>query len=164
MHVRPLIALALLWAISRPLLAVTSQSFQVSANVTPGCLVSGGVSHYGTLDFGSHPAVTTDTVNIALSGGLQLQCTSGVTLTLLVDGGQHNTSGRHLQLGTSANRVSYQLFRDVGLSQTLGIGQSVAVTYSDANNIRLPIYAQVQLPGDQPVGIYRDVLLVQLSW
>jgi spore coat protein U-like protein len=60
--------------------------------------------------------------------------------------------------------VPYQLFSDAAFSESLGIGQSVAVAYSDANNIRLPIYAQVQLPGDQPGGIYSDVLQVQLSW
>jgi spore coat protein U-like protein len=81
-----------------------------------------------------------------------------------VDGGQHNNSGRHLQLSTGNNRVAYQLFRDSAYSQSLGIGQSVAVAYADANNIRLPIYGQVQLPGNQPGGTYSDVLQVQLSW
>ena len=61
-------------------------------------------------------------------------------------------------------RVAYSLFRDAAYSQSLGIGQSVAVTYSDANNIRLPIYGQVVLPGNQPGGTYSDVLQVQLSW
>jgi spore coat protein U-like protein len=60
--------------------------------------------------------------------------------------------------------VAYQLFRDAGYSQSLGIGQTVAVAYADANNIRLPIYGQVQLPGNQPGGTYNDVLQVQLSW
>ena len=41
--------------------------------------------------------------------------------------------------------------------------QSVAVAYSDANNISLPIYGQVQLPGNQPGGTYSDVLQVQLA-
>lgn len=147
-----------------PLSAVTSQSFQVSATVTPGCLVVGGVSSYGSLNFGSHSALATGTVQAALTGGVQLQCTPGVTLNMTVDGGQYNSSGRHLQLGTGSNRLAYQLFRDAAYSQVLGIGQSVAVAYTDANNISLPIYGQVQLPGNQPGGTYSDVLQVQLSW
>ncbi|MNG41614.1 Spore Coat Protein U domain protein [compost metagenome] len=56
------------------------------------------------------------------------------------------------------------MFRDAALSQSLGISQSVSVAYGNANNITLPIYGQVQLPGDQPGGTYSDVLQVQLSW
>lgn len=147
-----------------PLAAVTSQSFQVSATITPGCLVVGGVSNYGSLNFGSRPALATGTVQVALTAGVQLQCTPGVTLNMSVDGGQYNSGGRHMQLTTGSNRVAYQLFRDAAFSLSLGIGQSVAVAYSDANNIHLPIYGQVQLPGNQPGGTYSDVLQVQLSW
>ena len=159
-------ALALLCATSLPLplAAVTSQSFQVSATVTAGCLVMGGVSTYGSLDFGTHSALATNTVQVSLSGGVQLQCTPGVTLNMTVDGGQYNSSGRHMQLNSGSARVAYQLFRDAAFSQSLGVGQSVTVAYSDANNIRLPIYGQVQLPGNQPGGTYSDVLQVQLSW
>ncbi|EJN27542.1 putative secreted protein [Pseudomonas sp. GM78] len=147
-----------------PLTAATSQSFQVSATVTAGCLVVGGVSNYGSLNFGSRSALASGTVQVALTGGVQLQCTPGVTLNMSIDGGQYNSGGRHMQLSTGSNRVAYQLFRDAAYSQTLGIGQSVAVAYGDANNISLPIYGQVQLPGNQPGGTYSDVLQVQLSW
>ncbi|MGL6243685.1 Csu type fimbrial protein [Pseudomonas sp.] len=147
-----------------PLAAVTSQSFQVSATITAGCLVVGGVSNYGSLDFGSQSALATGTVQVALSAGVQLQCTPGVTMNMSVDGGQYNSSGRHMQLTTGSNRVAYQLFRDAAFSQSLGIGQRVAVAYADANNISLPIYGRVQLPGNQPGGTYSDVLQVQLSW
>ncbi|MFC6690604.1 MULTISPECIES: Csu type fimbrial protein [Pseudomonas] len=147
-----------------PLSAVTSQSFQVSATVTATCLVMGGNSNYGNLDFGSQSALATNTVQVQLSGGVQLQCTPGVTLSMSIDGGQYNSNGRHLQLDGGSARVAYQLFSDAAFSERLGIGQNVAVAYSDANDIRLPIYGQVQLPGNQPGGIYSDVLQVQLSW
>lgn len=151
-------------AVPLPLAAATSQSFQVSATVTAGCLVVGGVSNYGGLNFGSRSALATGPVQVALTGGVQLQCTPGVTLNMSVDGGQYNSGGRNMQLTTGSNRVAYQLFRDAAFSQSLGIGQTVPVAYSDANNIRLPIYGQVQLPGNQPGGTYSDVLQVQLSW
>lgn len=147
-----------------PLDAATSQGFQVSASIVPGCLVVGGVSNYGNLNFGSQSALATSTVRVALTAGVQLQCTPGVTLTMSVDGGQYNSSGRHMQISSGSNRVAYQLFSDAAYSQSLGIGQSVTVTYADANNIRLPIYGQVQLPGNQPGGTYSDVLQVQLSF
>ncbi|MBK5304325.1 MULTISPECIES: Csu type fimbrial protein [Gammaproteobacteria] len=159
-------ALTLLCAVSipLPLPAVTSESFQVSATVAAACLVEDGVSNYGDLNFGTQSALATNRVQVQLSVGMQLQCTPGVTLNMSVDGGQHNSNGRHLQLESGSARVAYQLFSDAALSNSLGIGQSVTVVYNDANNIRLLIYGQVQLPGDQPGGIYSDVLQVQLSW
>ncbi|WP_347901091.1 spore coat U domain-containing protein [Pseudomonas purpurea] len=159
-------ALALLCAASlpMPLAAVTSQSFQVSATIAAGCLVVGGVSNYGNLAFGTASALSTSTVQVALTSGVQLQCTPGVTLSMTVDGGQYNSSGRHMQLNSGSARVAYQLFRDAAYSQALGISQSVSVAYTDANNISLPIYGQVQLPGNVPGGTYSDVLQVQLSW
>ena len=60
--------------------------------------------------------------------------------------------------------LAMMLATDQPLTQSLGIGQSVNVAYSDANNINLPIYGRVQLPGNQPGGTYSDVLQVQLSW
>lgn len=150
------------WSVG--LTAATSQSFQVSATVTAGCLVVGGVSDYGSLAFGSHSALSTSTVSAVLTGGVQLQCTPGVTLNMTVDGGQYNSSGRHMQLNSGSERVAYQLYSDAAYSQSLGISQSVAVAYSDANHISLPIYGRVQLSGSQPGGTYSDVLQVQLSW
>lgn len=160
------IALLLLSAASAPqsLTAATSQSFQVSATVTAGCLVVGGGANYGGLNFGSRSALATGTVQVALTGGVQLQCTPGVSLNMSIDGGQYNSSGRHMQVNSGSARVAYALFRDAAYSQSLGIGQSVAVAYSDANNISLPVYGQVQLPGNQPGGTYSDVLQVQLTW
>ncbi|KAF1032199.1 MAG: hypothetical protein GAK37_00549 [Pseudomonas sp.] len=147
-----------------PLAAVTGATMQVSASIVAGCLVVGGVSNYGNLNFGSYSALSTSTVSAAVTSGVQLQCTPGVTLSMSVDGGQNNSSGRHLKLNTGSAQVAYQLFTDAGLSQALGVSQNVNVAYSNANNITLPLYGRVVLPGNQPAGTYSDVLQVQLSW
>ncbi|MFJ3486433.1 spore coat U domain-containing protein [Pseudomonas sp. NPDC090202] len=147
-----------------PLTAATSTTFQVSASIVPGCLVVGGGSNYGSLNYGTFSVLSTSTVSASLASGVQLQCTPGTTLTMSVDGGQNNNSGRFMKIGSGSAVVAYQLYRDAGLSQTLGVGQSVSVTYSDANNIRLPIYGRVVLPGNQPVGTYSDTVQVQLTW
>lgn len=145
-----------------PLAAVTSTTFQVSASIIPGCLVVGGGSNYGNLAFGSYSALSTSTVSTALTSSVVLQCTPGVTLNMSVGGGQNNSSGRHLKLNTGTATVAYQLFSDAGFSQALGVNQSVVVAYGNANNITLPIYGRVVLPGNQPAGTYSDVLQVQL--
>ena len=147
-----------------PLLAATGATFQVSASIVPGCLVVGGVTQYGNLNFGTYSALSTQVVKVALSSGVTVQCTPGVALSMSVDGGLYSSTGRNLQLNSGSARVAYQLFRDAAFSQSLGINQSVSVTYSDASNISLPIYGRVVLPGNQPGGTYSDTLQVQLTW
>jgi spore coat protein U-like protein len=147
-----------------PLAAATGATFQVSANIVAGCLVVGGVSAYGNLNFGSNSALSTSTLSTSLVSGVQLQCTPGVALSMSVDGGQNNSSGRNLKISSGTAKVAYQLFHDAAFTQSLGISQSVSVAYSDANNISLPIYGRVVLPGNQPAGAYSDVLQVQLTW
>lgn len=160
----------LAWALSLgtvaapwPLDAATTASFQVSANITTGCLVVGGVSNYGALNFGTFSALATSTATAQLPGSsVKLQCTPGVTLNMQVDGGQNPGTSRNMKAGNSL--LAYQLYRDAGFSQSLGIGQSVTVPYSDSNSISLPIYGRLSLPGNVPAGSYSDVVQVQLTW
>ena len=158
------LAVCIGWGMPVSLLAVTSQSFQVSATITPGCLVASGGTNYGSLAFGSYSALATSTASVALTSSVVLQCTPGVTLSMTVDGGLYNSGGRRMQLNSGTAKVAYQLFRDAAFSQSLGISQSVSVVYSNANNITLPIYGRVQLPGNTPGGTYSDTLQVQLTW
>ncbi|PSS58364.1 spore coat U domain-containing protein [Pseudomonas sp. BBP2017] len=156
----------LVWSAPAPLTAQVGSSFQVSAQVVAGCLVVGGVSHYGNLNFGSHSALASGTVSTALTGtSVTLQCTPGVALSMSIGGGQNTSSGtRNLKRSTGSQLLAYQLFGDAGFSQNLGIDQSVAVTYSDPNAIKLPVYAQAQLSGTLPAGSYTDVVQVVLTW
>jgi len=146
-----------------PLAAATSSTFQVSATITSGCLVVGGGSQYGSLNFGSWSALATGSASAAVPGtGVTLQCTPGVALNMKVDGGQNASTSRNLKAGSSL--VAYQLFRDAAYSQSLGISQSVTVAYNDSTSISLPIYGRLSLPGNVPAGSYSDVLQVELSW
>lgn len=160
-----LLALSLCGA-SAPLDAALTSTFQVSASVVAGCLVVGGTSNYGTLDFGTYPALSTGNVTTALGGAtVTLQCTPGVSLSMSVDAGQNSASGtRNLKRSSGASLVAYQLFRDAGFSQGLGINQNVPVTYSDPAAIKLPVYARAQLTGNVPAGSYTDVVQVVLTF
>ncbi|WP_095153703.1 spore coat U domain-containing protein [Pseudomonas sp. Irchel 3E13] len=148
-----------------PLDAALSSTFLVNATVQAGCLVVGGVTSYGNLDFGSFSALSSAAVTTQLSGTtVTLQCTPGVTMTMKVGGGQNNNGSRNLKRSTSADLLVYQLFRDAGFSQALGIDQTVNVSYSDPTTIKLPVYARAQLSGALPAGSYSDVLQVTLTW
>ncbi|MFF3699876.1 MULTISPECIES: Csu type fimbrial protein [Pseudomonas] len=155
----------LAWAVPMPLDAALTSTLQVSATIAAGCLVVGGASNYGTLDFGTRPALGAASVNTQLAGTtVTLQCTPGVALKMSVDGGLNNNGVRNLKRTSGTSLVAYQLYRDAALSQALGIGQLVAVSYSDPTAIKLPVYAQAQLPGVLPAGTYTDVVQVVLSW
>ena len=104
-------------------------------------------------------------MNTQLAGTtVTMQCTPGVALKMSVDGGLNNNGVRNLKRTSGTSLVAYQLYRDAALSQVLGIGQLVAVSYSDPTAIKLPVYAQAQLPGVLPAGTYTDVVQVVLSW
>ena len=166
MHERLAIALAAIAAVSpMPLDAALSSTFLVNATIQAGCLVVGGVTNYGNLDFGSYSALASTTASTQLSGTtVTLQCTPGVTLSMKIGGGQNNNGGRNLKRSTGANLVAYQLYSDAAFSQSLGIDQTVTVTYSDPTAIKLPVYARAQLTGTLPAGSYSDVLQVTLTF
>ncbi|AOR79369.1 Csu type fimbrial protein [Novosphingobium resinovorum] len=153
--------------------AETSKTFAVSATIAAGCAVdglgtSGSAGTMGTLTFPSQPSVATTTLQANISGSqaIVLRCTPGVSLTMSIDGGLHAATGRTLQLGTTANRLAYSLCADAGCAQAIGINQaiSIAVTSTNMNNVRLPVYGRLTLPGTTPPGTYTDTLTVTLSW
>ncbi|NIE77297.1 spore coat protein U domain-containing protein [Pantoea sp. Ap-967] len=152
--------------LATPLDAATTSTFQVSAQIVAGCLVVGGVSNYGVLNFGTQSALSTGILSTSLGGTtVTFQCTPGVSMTMSVDGGQNSASGtRNLKLSGGTQVLAYQLYRDAAYSQTLGIGQSVAVSYTDATAIKLPVYGRTQLPGTLPAGTYTDVVQVSVTW
>jgi len=155
--------------------AATGASFQVSATIEPGCLVDGlGVSgHAGTLgelDFGTDSALSTATHSASSQStqAITLRCTPGVALAMSIDGGAHaGTSTRHLQRGTNpADRVAYSVCGDAACTVPIAIGGSVGITVTAANmnDVRLPVFGRLTLPGGVPAGMYSDVLTVTLSW
>lgn len=59
--------------------AVTGSTFEVSATISAGCLVVGGVTTYGVLDFGTRSALATGVVGTSLGGTtVTFQCTPGL--------------------------------------------------------------------------------------
>ncbi|QXH34074.1 Csu type fimbrial protein [Pseudomonas muyukensis] len=161
-----LLALGLCLALAQGTQAATSSTFQVSAQIAAGCLVVGGVTAYGVLDFGTRSALSTATLSSALGGTtVTFQCTPGVALSMSLDGGQNSAAGtRNLKRTGGTQLLAYQLFRDAAFSQSLGIGSSVALSYSDPTAIKLPVYGRTTLTGTLPAGTYTDVVQVTVSW
>jgi spore coat protein U-like protein len=151
-------------------LLATTKSVTVTAQIVTGCGVtngSGGALNFGTVDFGSHSAVAAGAVSAALVGNssVQIQCSPGTSVTMSVDGGLSANGGggqRNLR-GPGSVLLAYQLFRDAGHTQTLGVAQAVSIPAS--GTFSLPIYASLSLPGRGiPAGTYTDTLQVTLTY
>ncbi|MHC6225648.1 Csu type fimbrial protein [Pseudomonas sp. X10] len=149
--------------------AAETSILRVSASIASGCRINGVVAaqagKLGSLDFGSHPAISSDrlSTSFAANSAVTLSCTPGVALSMSLDGGAHFANGQR-NLDGAGERIPYQLYRDVGLSQAIPVDQALAVSYANPEDIRLPIYAALRLPGNNPPGTYIDVLTVTLSW
>lgn len=117
------------------LMAATNSSFPVSAVVVPGCLMTKEVKNYGDLDFGSHSALAMEIVSVQLIYEVRLQCTQGVTLSAMIDGGQYSNGGRNMQLNNGSSKLAYQLFYDSALSQAIEVDQSVMIHHKGGSDI-----------------------------
>lgn len=154
--------------------AATSQTFDVTATVTPGCLVdglgaSGNAGQIGTLNFGTASTFSTQQRTATSTTGqtMRLRCTQGVTLRMTIDGGTHSSSGqRNLQRAATTSRIPYTLCRDAACTLPIAIGTAytTAITTTNSEDVRLPIYATLTLPGTLPPGTYTDTLTVTLAW
>lgn len=153
--------------------AATSTSFQVSATVRAGCLINGYVpavdsGNLGRIDFGTHPAIGTDSASsvLAWNQGVRLQCTQGVVLSMKVDGGLGYAGERRMTNARTGTSIPYSLYSDAGMSQQIPVDQTVSLDMSrlDYDNIVLPLYGKVQFPTVAHDGTYRDTLRITLEW
>ena len=157
--------------------AVTSQSFRVSATVVPGCSVSTGTGgRFGTLNFGTRSGVEFGTrsgvesapvsTSFVADGALSIACTPGVALSMSINGGQNYSSVRRMTRSGGTEVVGYRLYSSSSLAANseIGVNQAIPITYTNSNNIALPLFGVALLTGFSPSGTYSDQLTVTLSW
>lgn len=147
--------------------SLPTSTFQVTASIVAGCLISGtNTGVFGTLDFGTQSGVATSTVNASFvqSTAINLACTPGTTLSMSINQGSNFTTTRNLKLPNVTSTIPYTLFSNASRTTVIPVNQAVSLSYSNANNITLPIYGQLQLPGTARAGVYTDTLTVTLSW
>ncbi|MED5698293.1 spore coat U domain-containing protein [Enterobacter ludwigii] len=167
--VHPLYALIVCLMLVPAAGAVTSQSFKVSATIVPGCAVSTGSGGlFGTLDFGTRNGVESAPVSTSFvpNGALSIACTPGVALSMSINGGQNYSSIRRMKRSGGTEVVGYRLYSSSSLAANseIGVNQAIPVTYTNSNNIALPLFGVALLTGFSPAGTYSDQLTVTLSW
>jgi spore coat protein U-like protein len=154
--------------------ASPTDTFMVSATITPGCLVNNSiptdgaqVGTLGSLAFGTASALSEETRSASLiaSGTFTLSCTPGIALNMRIDGGLQPTTERQLQRAGGSETLAYQLYQDAASQHAIGIDQPVAIDTTTApDDIPLPVWGKVTLPGNLPAGNYHDELVLTLEW
>ncbi len=127
---------------------------------------SGGV--LGSLNFGTHTGVESAPVSTSFvpNGALSIACTPGVALSMSINGGQNYASVRRMTRNGGNDVVGYRLYSSSSLAANseIGVNQAIPVTYTNSNNIALPLFGVALLTGFSPAGTYSDQLTVTLSW
>lgn len=153
----------------------SAQAFSIAAEIVQGCGLVGSPSvsgiDFGTLAFGSRPAVMSGPVHAASTaqgGGLvQLDCTAGTTLQVSVGAGQH-ASGTQRRLGLNDGNtylVPYVVFADAARTVEVPTTGGVSVLVGAGGVVALPIYATASLPGGGLLpGTYSDSVQITLTW
>ncbi|WP_369800292.1 spore coat U domain-containing protein [Pantoea sp. BL1] len=142
-------------------------TFQVSASVVAGCVVSGtNTGVFGTLNFGTQSGVSSSIVSASYvqSTTIILACTPGTAVSMSINGGSNYSTTRNLKVSGNTNTVPYSLYTNAAHTSAIPVNSAVALSYSNANNITLPIYGLLTLPGPTRAGTYTDTLTVTLSW
>lgn len=76
------------------------------------------------------------------NGALSIACTPGVALSMSINGGQNYLRSAYEALrGTEV--VGYRLYSSSSLAANseIGVNQAIPVTYTNSNNIALPLLA-----------------------
>lgn len=151
-----------------------AQTFTVQATVVEGCALVGSNQtsglDFGTMDFGSMPAVLAGVVPaMALTGGspTRVWCTPGVQLQMAIDAGIHESGGQRFlaRAGGGSAAVPYGLYADSSHATPIPAAQQVPISVPLDGFVDLPVYGLASLPGGGLLpGQYGDVLHVTLSW
>jgi spore coat protein U-like protein len=150
--------------------AETGKSFQVSADIVKGCLVTvDGAGQWGRIDFGTVSGMAQGTVDADLlsgaTSGIQIDCTPNTNASLTADNGDHASNGvRQMGLnGSNSPAIHYQLFADG--SSTPWTTQAIPLAFPAGTSHRvLPVLGRATLNRPMAAGTYTDTVRVTLTW
>jgi spore coat protein U-like protein len=152
----------------------TTGTIAVSLNVSAACAVNGGtlttgaLGQVGAIAFADQPGVFGDVsatmVATGGGGGLSILCSPGLTPSLTVGAGAHDSGSLH-HLAFGSNEVAYHLYSDSARTNELTIGQQISLGTATTTAFSLPIFAKTNSGGlALPAGAYVDTVQVTLSW
>lgn len=162
--------ISMLYATSTLAAGNISGTLNVRLVIGNGCVVSGGstsgsTNDFGTLDFGTHSALSSIiTAQSSGTGGanIQLTCSLALPYTVSLDGGANYASSSRNMIASST-LVQYQLYQDsahllpwpvnTGIG---GVGTGIPVN--------LTVYGVVPNQTTPAAGTYLDQVNVTVNW
>ncbi|MDF7630917.1 MULTISPECIES: spore coat U domain-containing protein [unclassified Pantoea] len=169
---RYLIAAGWLLSASPCFASSTTDSFQVTAEITSGCAFgssgSSSSTDFGTLDFGTMSAISSN-VDVASSSGagsIVVTCTPGTAITLALDYGENGGSSSSRYLSNGSATLAYQLYQDAAHTTVWG-SDSLAYSVSSfpdstqTYTVYGRLFATAGLPAS---GTYSDTVTVTLTY
>ncbi len=137
------------------LVGAMASNVAVSASNQGGCTVSGG-----TLNFGSVGLLSS---NVDQAATITPTCSSGVSYTISLDGGQHGgTSATNRKMVNGANSVTYGLFTDAARSSGW-YGASVGGTGTGSAQ-SFTVYGRVAPQSTPPPATYTDTVVITVTF
>ncbi|MCD9098805.1 spore coat U domain-containing protein [Luteimonas fraxinea] len=141
--------------------ASTGFPFTASAPVASRCTISTATD----LDFGNVPgAIAT---NRDQTSAVTFTCTGRTAWNVGLDNGIHAAgTTRRMRLGTSANYVRYELYRDAGHSQRWGTTAGTDTASGTGSGGAQTVTVQGRVPAGQmvPAGTYADTVTVTITY
>ncbi len=151
---------AICLGVSSPASAQTTDTFDVTANVVEGCLLSAN-----DLDFGDYNAVALLPTDATAT--IQVDCSLGATFEVALDVGSNggDYTGRLMTNGT--DDLTYNLFAD--LARTIVWGDDSGLTedvsgFSLGAPIDYTVYGRVTAGQDVSIGSYSDTVTATITF
>lgn len=133
----------------------TSANFSVQATVSKNCLIS-----TSDVNFGTHGLLNS---NIQAEGAVNLTCTKGTNYSVALETGGLPTSQR--QMKNSGYTVTYGLYQNSQHTQLWGsISGETATGSGTGATFSLPVYGLVQPQDTPPAGVYKDTVIVTVTY
>ncbi|MFY9513393.1 MAG: spore coat U domain-containing protein [Rubrivivax sp.] len=138
--------------------ASATGNFNVTATVQTSCAVSAADLAFGTYDAASATDTTaTSTVTVT--------CSLLTPYNISLDSGTH-ASGSTRRLGSGASRLSYEIYRDVSMSNVFGTVAALLGVSGVGTGLAAPTTIYGKIPKNQAVvpGSYSDQITVTVDY
>lgn len=133
----------------------TSANFTVLATVAKNCLVS-----TADVNFGSHGILNS---NISAAGAVNLTCTKGTNYAVALEAGAVPANQRMMKNG--AHSVSYALYQNPQHTQLWGSAPGETASGAGSGNVAsLPVYGLVPPQNTPPAGVYKDTVVITVTY
>lgn len=138
--------------------ASVSANFNVTATVATSCAVSASDLAFGSYD----AAANTDAL---ATSAISVTCSLLTPYAISLDNGT-NASGATRRMGSGASRLTYEIFRDVGLTGIFGLATSSLGISGIGTGFAIPSVVYGKIPKNQAVapGSYTDQITVTVDY